>query len=49
MTFSKKGKTHIRFLKFSEENIRNVVDDEAFAASLTQTYAVIEKIIQEAV
>ena len=48
MTFSRNGKTEIRFLRFSKENIRNVVDDEFFSDSLAETYTVIEKIINEA-
>ncbi len=46
MTFSRDGKTQVRFLKYSSENIRNVVDDDAFPDSLAQTYTVIEKMIQ---
>ena len=34
MTFTKNGKTQIRFLRFSAENIRNVVDDSQFPDSL---------------
>jgi len=48
MTFTKDGKTHIRFLKFSRDNIGNVVDDDVFPGSLAETYTVIEKIIEEA-
>ena len=48
MTFSKNGKTQIRFLKFSEENIRNVVDDDLFPASLQETYGAIISMIEEA-
>ncbi len=48
MTFSADGKTQIRFLRFSQENIRNVVDDDQFPASLAETYKVIEQIIEEA-
>lgn len=48
MTFSKDGRTQIRFLKFSRANIKSVVDDDAFSDSLAQTYTVIENIINEA-
>ncbi|MBW1790828.1 MAG: DUF302 domain-containing protein [Deltaproteobacteria bacterium] len=48
MTFSKDGKTQIRFLSYSEENIRAVVDDDIFPGSLAQTYAKIHEMIEEA-
>lgn len=48
MTYTVAGKTQIRFLRFSEENIRNVVDDEQFPASLTATYQKIVEMIEEA-
>ena len=48
MAFSADGKTQIRFLRFSQENIRNVVDDDQLPASLAETYNVIERIIEEA-
>ncbi len=48
MTFTKDSKTQIRFLKFSEDNIKSVVDDDVFPESLAQTYAAIEKMIEEA-
>ena len=48
MTFTKDGKTQIRFLRFSENNIRSVVDDDQFPGSLAQTYDLIEKMIEEA-
>ena len=49
MTFSRDNKTQIRFLKFSRDNIRSVVDDDAFPDSLAQTYTAIEKMINEAI
>ncbi|MFZ5797552.1 MAG: DUF302 domain-containing protein [Thermodesulfobacteriota bacterium] len=48
MTFSAKGKTQIRFLRFSEDNIRAVVDDDHFPASLAETYQKIIAMIDEA-
>ena len=48
MTFTKNGKTQIRFLRFSAENIRNVVDDSQFPASLAETYKAIENMIEKA-
>ena len=48
MTFTKNNKTQIRFLRFSENNIKNVVNDDEFPGSLTETYTVIEKMIREA-
>ncbi|MFZ5764253.1 MAG: DUF302 domain-containing protein [Thermodesulfobacteriota bacterium] len=48
MTFTKNGKTQIRFLTFSADNIRAVVDDEAFPASLAETYKKIIEMIEEA-
>ncbi|WP_457575117.1 DUF302 domain-containing protein [Desulfolithobacter sp.] len=49
MTFSKDGKTQIRFFYFSAENIRAMVDDEAFPDSLAQTYEKIISMIEEAI
>lgn len=48
MTFSKNGKTQIRFLRYSEDNIRNIVDDKTFPASLEETYSKIISMIEEA-
>jgi uncharacterized protein (DUF302 family) len=48
MTFSKEGKTQIRFLSFSEENIKSVVDDDVFPASLAETYKKIHEMIDKA-
>lgn len=48
MTFTKNSKTQIRFLHFSEENIRRIVDDEQFPASLSETYTKIISMIEEA-
>ena len=48
MTFTENGKTQIRFLRYSEDNIRNIVDDEAFPASLAETYSKIITMIEEA-
>lgn len=50
MTFSKDGKTQIRFLSFSEADIRAVVEnDDAFPASLAETFTKIRSMIDEAV
>jgi len=48
MTFTQNGKTQIRFLSFSADNIRAVIDDEQFPASLAETYAKIIEMIEEA-
>ena len=48
MTFSKEGKTQIRFLRYSAENIKAVVDDAQFPLSLAETYQAIVKMIEEA-
>ena len=48
MAFSKDGKTQIRFLSYSEDNIRAVVDDDVFPGSLAETYKKIHQMIDEA-
>ncbi|MHB8788890.1 MAG: DUF302 domain-containing protein [Desulfobulbaceae bacterium] len=48
MTFTANDKTQIRFLRFSEDNIRAVVDDDKFPASLAETYQKIIAMINEA-
>ncbi|MEW6593998.1 MAG: DUF302 domain-containing protein [Thermodesulfobacteriota bacterium] len=48
MTFTQNGKTQVRFLRFSADNIRAVVDDEQFPASLAETYDKIVSMIEEA-
>ena len=48
MTFSKNGKTQIRFFYFSQENIRAMVDDDVFPGSLAETYEKIISMIEEA-
>ena len=48
MTFTQNNKTQIRFLRFSEENIKSVVDDQQFPASLAETYDKIIEIIEGA-
>jgi uncharacterized protein (DUF302 family) len=48
MTFTQSGKTQVRFLRFSADNIRAVVDDEQFPASLAETYDKIVSMIEEA-
>ena len=48
MTFTKNDKTQIRFMHYSEDNIRSIVDDELFPVSLAETYAKIISMIEEA-
>ena len=48
MVFSRDGKTQIRFLRYSAEDIRGVVDDEVFPGSLAETYTKIGSMIEEA-
>lgn len=48
MTFTEGDKTQIRFLQYSEDNIRSIVDDDAFPASLAETYTKIISMIEEA-
>jgi uncharacterized protein (DUF302 family) len=48
MTFTQNGRTQIRFLRYSAENIMAVVDDEHFPASLEETYEKIVQMIEEA-
>jgi len=48
MVFSRDGKTQIRFLSYSEEDIRAVVSDDVFPGSLAETYAKIRSMIEEA-
>ena len=48
MTFTKDGKTQIRFLSYSEDNIKAVVDDDQFPGSLAETYKKIVEMIDEA-
>lgn len=48
MLFSADGKTQIRFLRFSAEDIAAVVDDRQFPVSLSETYERIVAMIEEA-
>ncbi|NOQ66948.1 MAG: DUF302 domain-containing protein [Desulfobacterales bacterium] len=48
MTCTKDDKTQIRFMHYSEDNIRSIVDDEEFPGSLAETYAKIISMIEEA-
>ena len=48
MVFTRDGRTQIRFLSYSEEDIRGVVEDEVFPGSLAETYARIRSMIDEA-
>lgn len=49
MTFSKQNVTQIRFFYFSQENIRALIDDKDYPASLAETYRKIISMIEEAV
>jgi uncharacterized protein (DUF302 family) len=48
MTFTQNNKTQIRFLRFSAENIKSVIDDPQFPGSLTETYDKIIEMIEGA-
>ncbi|MBU0908161.1 MAG: DUF302 domain-containing protein [Proteobacteria bacterium] len=48
MVFTRDGKTQIRFLSYSEEDIRGVVEDDVFPGSLAETYTKIRAMIEEA-
>ena len=48
MTFTKNNKTQIRFLSYSEDNIKVIVDDEQFPASLAETYKKMTEMIDAA-
>jgi uncharacterized protein (DUF302 family) len=48
MTFTRNGKTQIRFLRFSTAAIKELVDDDQFPASLAETYQKIISMIEEA-
>ncbi len=49
VTFAKENKTQIRFFYFSADNVRAMVDDDAFPESLAKTYEKIISMIEEAV
>lgn len=46
--FSKDGKTQVRYMSYSADDIAAVVDDTAFPESLAQTFAKIRSMIDEA-
>lgn len=48
MTFTKNGKTQIRFLSYSKEMISSLIDDPEFPDSLEETYKNIIAMIEEA-
>jgi len=48
MTFTGNSKTQIRFHHFNDEDIRSLVDDQTFPASLAETYTKIIAMIEEA-
>jgi uncharacterized protein (DUF302 family) len=49
MVFSRDEQTQIRFFHFSPDNIRAMVDDDDFPASLAGTYGKIIDMIEEAI
>jgi hypothetical protein len=46
MTFTREGKTHIRFLRYNRPMIEALVGDPAFADSLEESFVAITKIIE---
>lgn len=48
MTYTRNGKTQIRFLRYSAEDILVVVDDEQLPGFLAETYRKIVSMIEEA-
>ena len=48
VTFSNKGKTQIRFLRFSKNLVARLVDDPEFPDSLTESFDEIIAMIEEA-
>ena len=48
MTYSDQGKTQIRFLHYSPETVRALVDDEEFPQSLAESFAQIINFIDAA-
>ena len=48
MAFSHNGRTQIRFLHYSQETIRAMIDDTEFPASLCESFAQIISLIEEA-
>jgi uncharacterized protein (DUF302 family) len=48
MTFSRKGLTQIRFVHYSQETVAALVDDFDFPSSLTESFAQIIQLIEEA-
>ena len=48
MTFSRNGQTQIRFVHYSHEAIRALVDDDEFPDSLAESFAQIISLIEDA-
>jgi hypothetical protein len=48
MTFSRNGLTRIRFIHYSQETVRALVDDEEFPDSLAESFAQVIALIEEA-
>lgn len=49
MVFSRNGVTQVRYLSYSEADIKAVIDDELFPGSLAETFAKIRSMIDETV
>jgi len=47
MTFSRDGLTQIRFVHYTQEMVRALVDDDEFPGSLAETFAQIIALIEE--
>jgi uncharacterized protein (DUF302 family) len=48
MTFTREGKTQIRFLRYSRELVAGLIDDEEFPDSLAASFQDIVVMIEEA-
>ena len=47
MLFTKEGKTQIRFLYYSQDAVRSILDDEEFPQSLDESYKAIIAMIED--
>ncbi len=47
MLFTKEGKTQIRFLYYSQDAVRSILDDEEFPQSLDESYKTIIAMIED--
>ncbi len=48
MTFSRDGQTQIRFVHYTQETVRELVDDDEFPGSLAETFTQIIALIEAA-